>query len=428
MVIKNIKKRWGQSSTLRNITTVGFGDLISQLINIGIAVILIRGLSVYDYASFSAMSSVANLSSGIIGTGINLALVRFSTEYSSLTGKKAISLYFFVLAIEIIFFILITVISIIFPDQATLLVLGDIDYKIAFQFGLFYGIGLLLTQIGRSIYQAEENFKRFVTVLLLRQGLSLIVIGILLIIHKLTYQNVAVVISVIYIAIGIWIFIKSSEITQFKSFISSFINGKPYFFSFLKASSWLIGYFLLITLIGQVDILTLTRHSTKIELANYSVALKYYSMALVFLGSINSVLLPKFSRIEMQDHNKQKSFTLNWIKYSVWLIIPIGLFDLFGHPLFNLINGTQYVNAFSIFMIFSFGIWLSFSLSPQTNILISRGNYRFLFLVSLIALVFCIIGNSILIPIFGGIGAALVMVATHNLFIQLPILIKVLRD
>jgi len=148
-------------------------------------------------------------------------------------------------------------------------------------------------------------------------------------------------------------------------------------------------------------------------------------MVLIFLGSINSVLLPKFSQQDMQNIDKQRTFTLRWLKISSWLILPILIFDLFGKKLFIWINKAQYADAFDIFVIFSIGIWLSFMLSPLTNILFSRGNFRFLFTVSLLALIVCIVGNNLVVPLWGGNGAAVVMVLTHNFVIQVPILIKV---
>ena len=127
----------------------------------------------------------------------------------------------------------------------------------------------------------------------------------------------------------------------------------------------------------------------------------------------------------MQDPAKQRSFTLRWIKLTSWLIFPILIFDIFGEPIFVWINGAQYADAFFIFVVFSVGILLSFILSPQTNIIIARGNYQFLFNISLFALIFCVIGNYLLVPIWGGIGAAIVMICTYNFIIQLPILIRI---
>ena len=424
-MLKQLSFFWNNSSTVKNITVVGLGDFLSQIINVCTAILLIRVLTIEDQASFSAMNSIANLSSGLIGSGINLALVRFSTEYASRNGKNLISLYYFVFIVEIVIFLVVTIFALAFPDQVTKLILGEVDFTRSLQFGLLYGMGNLLTQLGRSIYQSEEKFKKFIFVLLLRQSITLVVILLLWGLKSLSFNSFALAISSIYILIGFYVFIKSSRINSYQQFFGSILEGHVFIRPFLTASGWLVGYFLLITFIGQIDILTITRFSTKIDLAIYGVAVKYYSMALIFLGSINSVLLPKFSRIDMHDPKKQRSFSIKWIKISSLLIIPILIFDFFGEPLFVWVNGVQYSYAFNILVIFSAGILLSFILSPQTNIIIARGNYQFLFKVSLLALIFCVVGNFLIVPAWGVIGASIVMVLTHNFIIQLPILMKI---
>ena len=140
------------------------------------------------------------------------------------------------------------------------------------------------------------------------------------------------------------------------------------------------------------------------------------------------VELPKFSKIDMQDPVKQRVFLKKWLQVSVWLIIPIVLFDWLGKPLFVWLNGSAYEKSFSIFVIFSIGIWLSMMFSPLVNIIISKGELRFLFIVSLLALIFNMVGNLLLIPIIGGVGAAIVVILTQNVFIQIPILVRGVRQ
>lgn len=415
-----------KTNLLKDITIVGLGDLLSQIINIFSAIILIRGLAILDYGSFSAMNSVANLSAGLIGTGINLALVRFSAEYSSRTGKKLTSLYYIVLVVEIFLYLIITLLTFIFPHQSALILLGQPGFEVAIQYGMLYGLGILLTQIGRSIYQAEEKFGSFVFILLVRQGITLLLIFLLWSLNLLSFLNAAKVIAFVYILIGTWFFLISTNLKNFKQLRNSLIDGRGYVLKFLSSTGWLVGYFLLISLISQIDILTMTRFFPKTELAIYGVALRYYSMGLVFLGSINSVLLPKFSHVDMQQPDRQRTFTINWIKISSLLIVPIIIIISQGKPLFIWINGSKYENAFIILIVFLFGLWLSFMFSPLTNILISRGNFRYLFLAGILATIFCLVGNLIMVPLWGGIGAAIITVITHNLVLQTLVLRKVI--
>jgi O-antigen/teichoic acid export membrane protein len=196
---------------------------------------------------------------------------------------------------------------------------------------------------------------------------------------------------------------------------------------YLSSTKWLITYFFTLAAFQNLSVFMLSHLSIEEELANYGVAFRYYSIALLLLGSINAVLLPKFSKVEMQDIKRQRMFTLRWLRNMVWLIMPLVITALIGKPLFIWINGNQYEKAFYIFVVFSVGIWLSLMFSPLVNILMSRKEFRFLFIISAVAFILNFTGNYILVPIWGGFGAALVTILSHNLLIQGLILVKVFK-
>jgi O-antigen/teichoic acid export membrane protein len=210
----------------------------------------------------------------------------------------------------------------------------------------------------------------------------------------------------VQLGIGLWLlanYLGNFGLSGLKNF---FLHQKEEVKQFLIGSGWLIGYFLMLNLFSRMDILMLLRFKSKEELAIYGVAFQYYSLSLLFLGSIHAVLLPKFSKADMQQPERQKAFLKQWLLWSAWLAVPIILFDVFGKPLFVWVNGSIYENSFPIFIIFSVGIWLSMMFSPLVNILISQGDFRFLFFLGIAAFVSNILLNLFLVPLFGGVGAA----------------------
>jgi len=130
----------------------------------------------------------------------------------------------------------------------------------------------------------------------------------------------------------------------------------------------------------------------------------------------------------MQNPVAQKEFLNKWTKTLVWLIIPIVLLIIVAKPLYVLINGSQYSNSYTMFSILAIGVWLSLLLSPLTNILMSRKEFRYLFILSLIALVLSFPIFYFSITLLGGIGAAIGVIAVHNVILQLPILWRVIKQ
>ena len=123
--IQRIWNRWRESTTAINISKVYFGDVVSRILGIGTAFILIRGMTKSDYALYVAFTSIAILSTSLVGNGINSALVRFSAEQLSRTGEKPYALYLLSLIAELAVFLILLLCVIIFPTQIATLVFGN---------------------------------------------------------------------------------------------------------------------------------------------------------------------------------------------------------------------------------------------------------------------------------------------------------------
>jgi O-antigen/teichoic acid export membrane protein len=426
-VVNDVQQFWRQSTTARNITKVYGGNIVSTAINVGTALILIRGLSVSDYASFVAFNSLAALSAGLVGNAINIALVRFAAEQLSRTGKKPYSLYIAALIVEVAIFLVLIVVCFASPAGISKLVLGKDTFARAVQVGMIYGLGLLLLQMGRGVYQAEQRFNLYIGTLWLRQGLTLILLAGFWLTNRLTFESVAWLSASLSLVVGAGVIFYSLGIQKSKITIGQIWGERSQLRQFFSATGWLVGYYLCLSAFGQMDIIMLSRYTNETEVAIYGVAFRYFTMALLLLEAINAVLLPKFSQPNMQNSQAQRSFLKNWLRFSVWAIIPVFLFVIFGRKPFIWLNGPNYANSFYILVIFAFGTWLSLMLSPLTNILISRRDFRFMFFLGACALLTSIIGSLILIPLWHGIGAAIVVVIANNFVLQLPILWRVYK-
>jgi O-antigen/teichoic acid export membrane protein len=425
---KRLKDIWENSPTIRNILKVSIGDITSKVFSFATVFLLIRGLSISDYATYTIFSGISFLFSGIVGAGINIALIRFTSDHLSRKKEKPLALYTLGISFELLVYALVAGLCLLFPKQSTLLLFGQQAPALPLQLGIVAGFGMLMLQFARSLYQAEEKFNNYIATLWLVQVLIFVSLGLLWALQLLSFVPVAIIFATVQLGTGFWLLANYLRNLQPSNLKNLFLDQKTTLKRFLISSGWLIGYFLVLNLFSRMDVLMLMRFKGKEELAIYAVAFQFYSLSLLFLGSIHAVLLPKFSKSDMQNSVKQRAFLKKWLQVSVWLIIPIILFDWLGNPIFVWLNGDIYEKSFSIFIIFSVGIWLSMMFSPLVNIIISRGELRFLFTVSVLGLIFNLASNLLLIPMMGGAGAAIVIVLTQNVFIQIPILFRGLRE
>jgi len=404
-----------RSLLLRNITKVLGGDAFSKILGIATAFILIRNLKVSDYAYLTVFYTVVGVIPGLVGNGINLALVRFSAEYISEAKRRPLELYAIGFIFQIVLYLVFGLLLFVFSDSVANLCFGGKMYISSLQFGLVGGLGYLISQAGRCVYQAEVKFGLYVRILWLKQSFILIFVAGLLFFKLLTFDSTVTAMISIELLVGLMLIFhifhdfRVNDLLVFSRSRFSVIK------EFLASTQLLIAYFIVLTLFQQMDIFMMAHFSSQEELAIYGVAFKYYSLFLLTLGSIHAVLLPRFSKADMKNLSKQRHFAVKWMKVVSWLIIPIAATDLFGKPLFDLVNGAQYEKSFYIFIILSVGIWLSLMFSPLVNIIINRKAFKFLLTISVVALIFSFFGNRFLIPLWGGFGAAVVVIASYGI-------------
>jgi len=191
----------------------------------------------------------------------------------------------------------------------------------------------------------------------------------------------------------------------------------------LAQAGWLIVYFFFISLISQLSVFMLSRMGTVEQVAAYGVALRYFGFALLSLGAVNAVFLPKLSKKDYQDTNKQKNFLDKWIKISSFAVIPVGFLALISRPLMAFLNGPKYADSIFPFQIFCIGVITSIMFGPLVNILISRKKYYFLAMLGFAGFLANFTINYLLIPMYGAAGAAAATVIA-SLIVNFSIYLK----
>ncbi|MBN1557145.1 MAG: oligosaccharide flippase family protein [Lentisphaerae bacterium] len=399
----------------RNITKVYGGDVVSKAFGVGTAVLLIRGLSVADYAAYTAFMTVLGLFPGLVASGINQALVRFAAESFSRTQRRPYRLYLAALALQVALYAVLCAVLVVLGEPVIRVLFGAKPFAVPLRLGLAAGFGALVTAACRSIYQAEEKFGDYIRALWLRQTLVLLCVVGLWAFGLLDFQRAAI--ALVAAELGVAAVLIRHVFRDFgrRMLLRSMVPGGILLREFFASAGLLLAYCLLLASFEHLDIFMLSHLVDETELANYGVAGRYYAMALMLLVSIHAVLLPRFSRTDMQDSGRQRAFTRRWLKLTAWLIIPIGLLVWAGRPLFLLVNGEQYTRAYYMAAVFAAGVWLSLTFSPLSNVLKARRAFRFLTVMAFAALAANFFGNLLLIPRWGGLGAATITVLSHAL-------------
>jgi O-antigen/teichoic acid export membrane protein len=259
-----------------------------------------------------------------------------------------------------------------------------------------------LAEFSKTAFQQELKFIRLSMIELLRSLLFFATILFLITFYsnKLTARQVLLVQAAALFVVFLLAFRKRlqiRELARLKEAVSiarSVANGNYKF---------LFGYFFLLAFLAQTDIFMLKIFGNNFAVASFGSAFRYYSLIMLSLNAVHSVLLPLIQKADslselemiMRRLNKMLLVFAPTVLSGAWLskwIIP-------------LIDKGKYPDAVTI----------SFLFSPYVNIVMRCEDFKFLFVLIVVAFLLSIGLNAALIPALSGAGAAVATLVSFGL-------------
>lgn len=403
--IKNIKNYLKLYIPLDFLNVFSF-DILSKVFMAVMSILIIRLLSIEDYAIYVKFLSISSLVFSILGQGLSVAFVRFATERIS-RGNNDIHRLFIIFNVFIVGLTISAMITIPLLKNAY-----NITTFLSIM-SLSYGGSLALNRMNQSYFQAKEKFTLSGIITNLRN----IVLFLCLLFAYFLWKNVNVnIISLITIIstmaaflLGVfWIKRDNTSIT-IEKFSQNTIKDV------IHESSWLIIYCILVALFDQVSILIMSKISSDTTIAVFGVATRYYFLMLTLLASMNTILRIRTSKSDMVDSQFARiQFTKDWIKKTWRISALICLFAIFGSGfIFPLLNGHDYDSAITTFRILMIGVFISYVFAPNVSVMMSAKKHKLLCLLAFIAFLVNIIVCFTLIPIWGANAAAIAVVLSN---------------
>lgn len=396
-------------------------NIISKLFYAATSIFIIRILTVQDYSVFVKFTTISSLVLSIIGSGISLAFVRYATEEKS-RGRNTIEKLFFITLILVCFcsiigFVLIPTIS--------------NYYKVNFicaALSVVYGLTLSLDSINRSYFQAKEKFKISGII----DNIKYVILffgafGIFFIFHQVTLETIefTYIIGTLSAFLGGFFVIKLKQ----RNTNDKIELDKDIVTRLIKESLWLILYCTILGCFNQASVLMLNRYSNDVAVAQYGVALKYYSLLSVFLAAMQTVIRIRTSKKEIVDDAQNRaSFSIKWIKNVFPLAAFVsGMAIIFCGFLFPLLNGHEYDASIPAFRILAVGVFISYLFASNVGVMMSAKRYLSICIICFISLIINIFINYMFIPHIG-INATALGTVLANGFLNVTCFLVILYD
>lgn len=379
--------------------------LISQIINVIFGFFYTIYMARYLGAEGFGILSFAIAFTGIFAIFVDLGLSTLAVR--EISKEKKLESYY------ISNIMLIKVILSVLTFGLSLLVLNILDYpKQIIEVVNIVMLSIIITsfsQVISSVFQVHQKleYQSFCTVL----NSILMFLGVITAI----YHNFSVTgFAYLYLSISIIIFVINILIYKLK-FVSPIIEINLKKWKSIIASAIPLGLLSIFVIIFvRVDSVMLSKLVGEVAVGWYNAAFVIVQNLSYLTSAIMTVLFPLFSKFHANSETSFKELYQKSFKYLLIIAIPIGIFtSISANAIILLVYGNQYINSGIALQILVWWYvigsinWLFGTVLNSTN----RQNI-FLF-ASFICLLFNVILNLYLIPIFSFVGASITTIATE---------------
>lgn len=391
----------------KNISWVASAQIVTNICAFLWTIMIARYLGVNDYGILSFAISFTVL----LGMGTDIGMSTFSTrEISQDNGKtqKYIN--------NVIPFKIVLSIALFFLTASLLVLLGY--NKLAIEVTLIMSIETIficMINFMSGVFQAHEN-QKVVSIGNLLNSISLVLLTFLGIIFDLGIIFVALAYALSYLIFLIFMSINLNRefgLPKFEIDLSFWKETAKKSIPFGLSIFFYTIYF-------SIDVVMIQFLTGDYATGIYNSAYKIISVFTAFYVIYQAVIFPLMSKLYTEDENLLKLSFEQSVKYSLLILLPISIgVYLYSPYIINLIYSSQYALASVPMQILIWTVIFMFLNGITTSLLNSIGNELLVTKIYVIAAIFNIVLNYIMIPIYSYNGAAITTVLSEILILIL---------
>jgi len=386
---------------LKNTIYSGINSALRFFTSALLYVILARALGVEEFGRFMFATSFAGIFLTFIDYGFNLFIVKEVSQRPDelvnlirpiISAKILLSIVF-----TVIIFIILKILK--YPNK-TVIIVGILWLSF-----IFYSFGFFFNNVFRGLNQFQ--YETYPTILL--NSIQFFVVVIFL---MLGYKTLSVAIAYLlarflyFVYSAYLLFSKVSKMQLNYDFSESIKSLKIAFPYGMHA--------ILATLYFQIDTVFLSYFKGNVEVGYYQAAMRILMATMIVYEVIISAFFPVIGESIKNDKKKFERYSLflNKIVIYIGLVLGTGIF-IFSKSLINFLYGEKYTNSIVIMQILSIVIFLRFLGAGYGLFMTVSEGQKFRAIGVGISVIVSVVLNLILIPKYGGVGAAIASLITH---------------
>lgn len=403
--------------TLKEVALVSFGQFLGA--GFGLLAVLLTAhiLTVEDFGLFSIFLTTETIAVELTGKSLDWGVVRFSCYYLGSRGagsleqsrSKAHILLAKVFEFRLLTSVTVCLLGLLLASPISQHIFGTDSYRLPLALGLIAAIGMSLWWFALAVLQTYQLFALHGLVNLIN-GLTKVTAIIVLLFLGL---HSCAIVQVAYVAIAFATFAITILLIP-KDFLWTTGYQTGLMSKFLHFSKWPVIANLFMMLHMHQSFFLLLYFAGPAEVGVYSSAWRLvFGLDLLAL-SMMTVFLPKASRIT--NTSGFLSYSVQTLKISLpmcALLIPL-LFA--SEKIMTALYPDRYADAALSLQILLLGSLVALPAHPIALVLLAANRPNIVAYVSFTILVLSLGGNLLLIPRYGGLGAACVAGLSKTLY------------
>lgn len=395
-----------QVAAVRDTVLVFIGNASNAALGFIVNLLVARTMGPEEFGLYTSAIAAGAVVISLSDLGINTGVVRFASKYlNEQAENKAFAIFYSALKFRLVLGVLLTIVGVGLSRLIAQELFDEPRLTILLQISFFGLLIPIISGLFGAIFQVYREFKKSVFLGILGGTVNLTYVGLLWLLQRMTLINL---IAGSVLLAGALLFVTGSFLP--KNIFSvrktdSILSRNLYHFS-----KWIMISSISVVLANNLDYYMLLWFRGAEAVGTYAAAWKLGYVFPILAGAMGTVLLPHVSSFETKERMKQyltKAFRVTLpIAILTWVLIPI------AQPLINLIFGSEYMPAIPVFKILIIAFSITIVINPLGLVVYSLNKPHYFSIMNLVQLAVTIIGNIVLIPIYGIIGPAITVLLT----------------
>lgn len=405
------------NNLFRTFLTYSYGSVIGLLIGFFTTMLSTRILNPIEFGKSSIFLLVVNLILIVVVVGTDQTFMRFFYEEEQ---NKRSGLLYNVVKIPIILSIVIGILILIFYERISLALFGEVNIILIYALILGY-ISQVILRFGNIVIRMNQKGNLFSIIEILKRIMQLILLIIIYLIIGATFEIVVYSTVLSFIILAILTIILERKFWSLKALKTPHLKHSE--LDILKYSYPLAITVFITWLFQSFDQIALRQWSSFEELGLYSAAYKIIALLTVAQVAFSTFWTPIcYEKFEKTPTDTTFfSVTTNIVSF-VMFTIAIAVITFKNYIV--LLLGSEFYEASAIIPYLVF-IPLMYTISETTVIGINFFKKpQWHILIAIVSLIINMVLNFILIPIYGGLGAAIGTSVSYIAFFSLRTLIS----